>query len=119
MGYTTRTYSVFGVKVASYDAELSELYYDYDEVAAKGDVPFMLFDGLSGGYMIFGVCLYEGPGSRWPDEDGDGFKYLPTLQELKELKKDYIKQFKAIFPDHVKYISNPLLWRTMIFEHTV
>lgn len=119
MGYTTRTYAVYGVRVDSYDNEFSDLYQEYDEIAARGDLPFVLFDCMSGQYMTLGVCLYVGAGSRWPDQYGDELMYLPKLQGLKDLRKKYVKEFKTIFPDYVKYISNPLLWRTMIFEHTV
>lgn len=117
MGYTTRTYTIFGVKTEGYDNELSDLYYDSDEVAARGDVPFILFDDLCSGYMILGVCLYEGPGSRWQDEDGDVFKYLPKAQALKKLKAEYIQQFKTVFPGY-EHLLTPE-WRLMTLEHTV
>ena len=117
MGYTTRTYTIFGVKINSYDSELSEVYHDYIEIAKEGDVPFILFDCLSGRYMILGVCLYKGPGDRWKDEYGDDFKYLPKEQTLKELRKNYIKQFKKVFPEFEHHLKSE--WRLMSLEHTV
>lgn len=113
MGINTHYYTVYGVKIDSYDDELSEVYSDvYDEVKDNKDMAIIL-DSMSGSYMIFGKILFDSGDLRWGD-----YEDVHTdidLNKLSEYKVMCVEQFMNYFPTFGHYMD--LEWKLMTFVH--
>jgi hypothetical protein len=93
MGIDTYFYTIYGVKV-DWNDDFNEAY---DAAYDDADIPWVLLDGMSGEYMIFGVSLFTSGNLRWGFEDGDYYKEFNDLSELDFKEIDYRKEFAKKF----------------------
>ena len=110
MGVSTNIYTYYGVKIP-YNEELSE---SYDEVYNNPNVPDILFDGMSGEYIILGERLYDSGDFRYDMEDGDTWKeidigMLPAYEIL------YKEKFAKFFPKLTHLLDKP--FKLITFTH--
>lgn len=94
MGISTNFYCVYGVRT-DWDNEFSELY---DAVYDDPDTFQVIFDGMSGEYMVFGKILFDSGDARFGYEEGDIFN-KHTIDQLKKLEVKYRTAFAKKFPD--------------------
>jgi hypothetical protein len=108
MGISTNFYTIYGIKV-----EWDDAFNDaYDEVYDDEDTPFVLTDGMSGEYMVFGAVLFDSGDARWGFEEGDSFKEIDT-NTLVNLELGYRTEFLAKFPEFAYIIEQPFKLMTL------
>ena len=100
MGIDTYFYTIFGVKTEWDDA----LYEDYDPVYDDKDTPWVLIDGMSGKYFIFGIPLFQSGNFRCGFDDGDFYKEI-NLDNLEQLEAKYREDFSKKFPSHTHVLG--------------
>ena len=99
MGIDINIYTIYGVKL-EYDEEFSEAIDDADDargIDLPDDFPFVLFDGMSGEYMILGKKLFDSGNFRWSTTDGDTCIETDPA-DLEKYRETYIKEFIKYFP---------------------
>lgn len=101
MGIDTYFYTIYGVNTEWND----KFYNEYDLVYDDKDTPWVLIDGMSGKYFIFGIPLFQSGNLRWGFDDGDFFKEI-NVDNLKELEAKYREDFGKKFPDHVHILGS-------------
>lgn len=102
MGISTHAYAVYGVKIPWNEdfCDAHELVYD------DSDLPDLIFDGMSGEYIVIGKILFDSGDYRWGFEKGDTYKTVDT-SKLSEIERDYREQFAKKFPNFEHYLSQP------------
>ncbi len=110
MGVSTHAYAVYGVKIPWREdfCDAHELVYD------DADLPDLIFDGMSGEYIVIGKILFDSGDFRWGFENGDIYKSIDTSQ-LEKIEADYRKSFENKFPQFVHLISQP--FSLQVFMH--
>jgi len=116
LGINTHYYTVYGVKINSYDKELSEEMYGdgdkYDIVKASADLD-VIMDDMGGKYMIFGKILFDSGDLRWNEFKDTFVEINPTY--LKSYKVKAMQEFKKLLPDFFHYLDGE--WKLMTFMH--
>ena len=110
MGVSTNFYTIFGIK-HDWQDDFNEAY---DEVYDDDDTPFVLSDGMSGEYMVFGKILFDSGDVRWGFEGGDGFKEI-DVSKLPEIEREYRAAFINKFPNFKHLVDQP--FKLMILAH--
>ena len=101
MGIDTHVYTFYGVKIDNYDDQLSE---KYDEFYDDADCPYVLWESLTGTYMVFGVLLYRSTNFRFFKNDEDKFngKTLENIAEMgQKYKENFINKFGEKYAHYV------------------
>jgi hypothetical protein len=110
MGVSTNFYTICGIKI-DWD---EDFFYAHDEVYDDPDTPYVLFDGMSGEYIIFGEKLFDSGDYRYYFEDGDSFKEI-DLSKLSDIETNYQQQFVAKFPQFKHLMDQP--FKVMTLAH--
>ena len=101
MGIDTRAYTIYGIKHGWDD----DFYHYYQEIVdppegepslREENLPFVLFDGMSGKHFFLGVKLFESMNFRWGDGDGD-YEVCIDLHNLKRYEYEYHRHFNEHF----------------------
>lgn len=101
MGIDTYFYTIYGIKT-----EWDDRFYEkYDAAYDDHDTPWVLVDGMSREYFIFGINLFNSGNLRWGFEEGDFYKEL-DLQSLTDLEVKYREEFGKKFPKHVHLLGS-------------
>jgi hypothetical protein len=102
VGISTHVYAVYGVRVAWNDefSEAHELVYDDD------DLPDMIFDGMSGEYMMLGHILFDSGDFRWGFENGDVMKTIDSSL-FGKIEADYRAAFALKFTGFEHLLAQP------------
>jgi hypothetical protein len=108
MGVSTNFYTIHGIKIA-WDDVFSDMY---NEVYDDEDTPYVLIDGMSGEYMIFGTVLFDSGDARWGFEDGDSYKEI-DLCELTIHENEYKESFNEKFSQFSHYMDQPFKLMTI------
>jgi hypothetical protein len=93
MGVDTNFYTIYGVKI-DWNDDFNEAY---DAVYDDPDTPWVLMDGMSGKYMIFGQLLFDSGNMRWGFEDGQQYTEI-SLDNLEGIATYYCRNFAQKFP---------------------
>ena len=102
MGTSTHVYAVYGVKIP-WDPDFCDAH---EEVYDDADLPDLVFDGMSGEYVVVGKILFDSGDFRWGFEKGDVAKVIdPT--KLPEIEQEYKEQFKRKFPSFSSIVDQP------------
>ena len=102
MGISTHVYAILGVKIP-WDEEFCdahELVYDDD------NVPDLIFDGMSGEYIVLGKILFDSGDFRWGFEKGDIWKTVDNSR-FAEIEKNYREEFSRKFPKFTHLLTQP------------
>ena len=100
MGVSTNFYTYYGIKIP-YSSDFSE---SYEEMYDHPDCPDILFDGMDGEYIVFGIRLFDSGDARYGFEAGDQFKEI-DLSNLTNLEEKYKAGFKEFFPNFAKLMD--------------
>jgi hypothetical protein len=113
MGVNLNFYVYFGVRVP-YDFEFA---YAYDEIASElEDTSHVLFDGMSGEYVIIGQRLWDSGDARYAYEGSDGYKEIAIDENFCKSSKDYlINFFKFHLPKYASYLQKE--WTLVFVPH--
>ena len=109
MGISTHYYTIYGIKT-NYSSEFSE--GSYDDVYNDEDTPFVLIDGMSGEYMVFGKVLFDSGDLRWGDTKDC---YVEIDQSsLPQIEVEYREAFVKKFPDFEHLIEGEFKLMTLV-----
>jgi len=116
VGINTHYYTVYGVRINSYDDELSETMYgegDMYETVNKSTDLDIITDGMGGEYMVFGKILFDSGDLRW-SEIKDTFVEIDTSQ-LTNIRLGAVQEMRRILPNFAHYLDGE--WKIMTFMH--
>lgn len=123
MGINIHVYSYWGVRT-EYNEEFSTAYEEvYSENVKKyghskepEDAQIdVLFDGMSGEYIVFGVELYDSGDSRW-GEMYNANEVDISPEKMEALRLDYLEKFKRLYPDQYEWFAAKP-WRLVNLVH--
>lgn len=102
MGTSTHVYTMWGVKIPWDDEfnEAHELVYD------DPDLPDMIFDGMSGEYVVLGKILFDSGDFRWGFDKGDIWKTIDPAS-LAKIESEYREAFCRKFPKFTHLLNQP------------
>lgn len=112
MGVNLHFYVYYGVKI-EYDESLSEAY---EEVYESIDGASILFDGMSGEYVVIGKRLWDSGDARYAYDESDGFAKIPMdLDYLANIRKEFKDMFRERFPNFMHIVDQK--WELLCFPH--
>ena len=105
MSVNVHVYGVWGIK-QDFSHDLNEAYHELHEFYQDAQVPFALFDGMSGEYMVLGHKLFNSGNAH------DGFRYgdpevTQSAESLAQLEAAYKQKFCDMLPDFVDLMNEP------------
>lgn len=104
MGVNTHIYVMFGTKI-----EWDDAFNDaYEEVYNDISTPHVVFDGMSGEYMVLGEMLWNGGDIRWGLEDGEANKSI-DINSLQLIEKNYKESFCKKFPNFMHLMDTSFM----------
>ena len=116
MGINTHYYTVYGVRINSYDEALSEEMYGdgdkYDLVEASDDLD-VIMDGMGGNYMVIGKILFDSGDLRW-SKIKDTFVEV-DMAKLTDIRLGAVQEMNKILPNFAHYLDGE--WKIMTFMH--
>lgn len=116
MGINTHYYTVYGIKIGSYDDELSDALYgegDLYETVEETENLNIIMDGMSGDYMAIGKILFDSGDLRW-SEIKDTFIEI-DMSNLTDIRLNAVQEMQKLFPDFSHYLDDE--WKIMTFMH--
>lgn len=118
MGINTHYYTVYGVKINSYDDELSDAVYgegNLYQTTENNENLDIIMDGMGGDYMVIGKVLFDSGDLRW-SEIKDTFVEIDIRADpLWDIRQNAINEMDRILPDFTHYLRNE--WKIMTFMH--
>jgi hypothetical protein len=116
MGINTHYYTVYGIKISSYDDDLSDAMYgegDLYETVEKNENLDIIMDGMGGDYMVIGKILFDSGDLRW-SEIKDTFVEI-DMSNLTDIRLSAMQEMQKLFPDFSHYLDGD--WKIMTFMH--
>lgn len=112
MGVNLNFYAYYGVKI-EYDAAFAEAY---EEVYQSIDSESILFDGMSGEYIVIGKRLWDSGDARYSYSDSAGFVKTPLdVDYLATVRKEFKDSFKELLPNWMHIVDQK--WELLCFPH--
>lgn len=113
MGVNLNFYAYYGVRLPFKE----DFMYAYEEVEKDiEDTTSVLFDGMSGEYVIIGQRLWDSGDARYAYAGSDNYKEMPLTPEFERENKQYLEKFfKERLPAYSHYLEKD--WSLIFVPH--
>lgn len=105
MSVGVRVYGIWGIKL-DFSHELNEAFHELHDFYDDAQVPFALFDGMSGKYMVLGHLVFNSGDAYDGFTNGDHEKIV-TVDRLAQLEVAYKLKFCEMLPDFASMMDAP------------
>lgn len=114
MSMSLNFYTMYGVIHNDASDDFLDFLDEHDEVYDDDDTPNILFDGMSGDYLILGEVLFD---SGDVYDGGDADLTVIDVDKLPEIEAEYRKKFIAKFPEYKHLINKRFQLITLSHYH--